>query len=637
MLICRTTSGNPLNILMEGVIMGLQKGCAVMDDISKRIDRIDSEIDKLPAGYICRKNIRGRMQLYYQWVEDGKKKSKYLNDKKAEELEPLIERRRELQKELKEVKAALPLPDKKHIDAGNRESLKGRTVQSSYAFRTDVLTGDRLLNYAEPVRNYRKRDGYRVLHDYLYNMSDSRVFILYGLRRTGKTTLIRQSILDMSEDQLARAAFIQVRPGMTLGDINRDLRWLASDQYKYVFLDEVTLAEDFIEGAALFSDIYAASGMKIVLSGTDSLGFVFSESEELYDRCVMLHTTFIPYREFERVLGIKGIDEYICYGGTMSLSGRHYNESSTFASKKSTDEYVDSSIARNIQHSLRLYQYGGHFRHLGELFEKDELTSAINRIVEDINHRFVVEVLTNDFVSHDLGISAKNLRKDRDHPTDILDRINKPEFTEGLRKALSIRNRTEQSVAITDAHCTEIKEYLDLLDLTSDIPTEFIPVRNERAYRTAIVQPGLRYAQAEAFVRQLLLDEAFQHVSATERALILERILNEIKGRMMEDIVLLETKAAQPSRQVFRLQYAVGEFDMVVWDPQELTCELYEIKHSSESVPQQYRFLADSAMCEAAAFRYGRITGKAVIYRGEDTSDSGIEYINVESYLKGFS
>lgn len=35
--------------------------------------------------------------------------------------------------------------------------------------------------------------------------------------------------------------------------------------------------EDFIEGAALFSDIYASSGMKIVLSGTDSLGFIFQK------------------------------------------------------------------------------------------------------------------------------------------------------------------------------------------------------------------------------------------------------------------------------------------------------------------------------------------------------------------------
>lgn len=96
--------------------------------------------------------------------------------------------------------------------------------------------------------------------------------------------------------------------------------------FRYVFIDEVTLLADFIEGAALFADVFASCGMKIVLSGTDSLGFVFSEDEQLYDRAEMLHTTFIPYREFERVLGLNGIDEYIQYGGTMSMGGYEYNK-----------------------------------------------------------------------------------------------------------------------------------------------------------------------------------------------------------------------------------------------------------------------------------------------------------------------
>ena len=87
-----------------------------------------------------------------------------------------------------------------------------------------------------------------------------------------------------------------------------------------------------------------------VLSGTDSLGFLFTEDEQLYDRCILLHTTFIPYREFESVLGVHGIDEYIRYGGTMSLGGVHYNETSTFASKESTDEYVDTAIAVSYTH-----------------------------------------------------------------------------------------------------------------------------------------------------------------------------------------------------------------------------------------------------------------------------------------------
>ena len=92
--------------------------------------------------------------------------------------------------------------------------------------------------------------------------------------------------------------------------------------------------------------IYASAGIKIVLSGTDSFGISFSKEEELYDRCIMSHTTFIPYREFENVLGLKGIDEYIRYGGTMSLSGMNYNIESTFSDSKHTEEYIDARYCK---------------------------------------------------------------------------------------------------------------------------------------------------------------------------------------------------------------------------------------------------------------------------------------------------
>lgn len=107
---------------------------------------------------------------------------------------------------------------------------------------------------------------------------------------------------------------------------------------------------------------------------------------------------------------------------------------------------MDSAIARNIQHSLKHYQYEGHFRSLWELYEKNELTSAINRLVEDINHRFTLEVLTREFCSNDLSISAKNLRKDREKPTDILDRVDVVSVNETLKNLLEIRNKEEQKV-----------------------------------------------------------------------------------------------------------------------------------------------------------------------------------------------
>ena len=110
----------------------------------------------------------------------------------------------------------------------------------------------------------------------------------------------------------------------------------------------------------------------------------------------------------------------------------------------------------------------------------------------------------------------------------------------------------------------------------------------------------------------------------------------------MEDIVLLETKLSKWECEVFKLQFAVGEFDMVVFYPEEACCEIYEVKHSKEVVQQQCRHLLDHKKCEETAFRYGVIRGKYVIYRGEDTSlknvfpeaEEDITYMNVENYLK---
>lgn len=600
-----------------GIVMNHQ-------EIQNELLQVRKEIAELPSGYISKKNINGKTRYYLQWVENGKKKSKYVDDVFADDLRAKIEKRRELQKREKELVFMLPKPQKAE-----------KEEETKRVFKTEVMLGESLKSYVQAIANYKKRNLYKDICDYIYGDVRDKVLILYGLRRTGKTTLIRQAIAEMSDEDFSKTAFIQVSVGIGLSDINQDLKHLMNGGYKYVFIDEVTLIKDFIEGAVLFSDIFAACGMKIVLSGADSLGFFFSEDEQLYDRCIFLQTTFIPYREFEEVLGIKGIDEYICYGGTMSLGGIHYNERSTFASKKSVDEYVDSAIAKNIQHSLKYYQYGGHFRALYDLYEKNELTSAINRVVEDVNHRFTLDVLTKDFISHDLGVSAKNLRNDRQNSNDILDRIDKEEFTKRLKNLLEIRNKEEQTVTISEDHRREIKEYLDALDLTVDIDIQTLPVGRGKNFKTVFTQPGMRYSQAKELVQSLFEDGEFQALSIDERNAVIERILSDIKGRMMEDIVLLETKIANPKKQVFQLQFAVGEFDMVVVDNANATCEIYEVKHSKKQAKEQYRHLMDEEKLKSTAFRYGKITKKVVIYRGENTTlENGIEYRNVEEYLK---
>ena len=591
------------------------------EELMNAIAEIEREIAILPEGSITKKKIRDKEYYYHRIARNGKRVEKYIDFKDVAELKDRIDRRKKLEKDLKELKKQI-IPE------------KATTKEEHLEFKTTVRTGSRLRAQIAVTKKYKKRECIRELRDYVFGSQTDKVFVIYGLRRTGKTTMIRQILTELPETEFRKAAFIQVRSRDTLEDIDEDLRLLETKGFKYVFIDEVTLMEDFIEGAALFSDIYASSGMKIVLSGTDSLGFAFSKEEQLYDRCIMMHTTFIPYREFEEVLGIKGIDEYIRYGGTMSLSGVNYNEDAIFASAGSAEEYIDTAIAKNIQHSLKMYEYGGHFRSLLDLYEKGELTNVINRVVENINHSFTRSVVERTFKSHDIAVTASNLLRDREAPMNIKAHMDLDAVTRGMMQMLDILNKEEQSIQIEDYHMAQIEEYLTLLDLIMKIDLESLPEVNRKESVTVITQPGMRYAQANAIVSNLLLDAKFSELSLVERQRILDRLLSEIRGRMMEDIVLLETKIAYPEKKVFKLQFAVGEFDMVVFDSKELNCKIYEVKYSKEQVPEQSRHLKDEEKCAMTSHRYGEITGKYVIYRGESGSLEGIQYLNVEEYLK---
>lgn len=430
----------------------------------------------------------------------------------------------------------------------------------------------------------------------------------------------------------------------TMAALNRDLKKLYAAGYRYVFIDEVTLINDFIDSAALLSDIYAAQGMKIVLSGTDSLGFWFAQHQELYDRAEIIHTTFIPYREHSRLLGIDSIDEYIRYGGTLRAGELDFGsedvnaEDASFRDDESTRRYIDSAICKNIQHSLLCCEDGGHFRHLRSLYEAGELTSVINRIIEDMNHSFLVSVLTRDFISHDLRLTARNLRKDRDmaQRTDILDCIDTDAVTKRLMELLDIRSREKLTVGVTDAHVTEIKEYLEALELIVNCPIETAQPDTEPIEHILFTQPGMRYCQAQALVYSLMQDKQFSALSEYEKAAVTNRILEQVRGRMMEDIVLLETvKASDRKQRVFKLQFAAGEFDMVVYHSSENSCQIYEIKHSTQLVPEQYRHLCDSEKLKQTERRFGAVAERCVLYRGRtQEAENGICYRNVEEYLK---
>lgn len=514
-------------------------------------------------------------------------------------------------------------------------SLPSQTTE----FHTNVVTGTGLQALANSVAKYGKRDCFSILQKFVTGSYDGKICILYGLRRTGKTTLLFQML---SELPIEKTAYIKVQTTDDMSRLTKDLKVLFELGYRYVFIDEITLLSDFIDTAAVLSDVFSMMGMKIIVSGTDSLGFAMANRDELYDRSVTIHTSFIPFREYARLLNIRSVDSYIEYGGTLKMENMSFDDPDAafdevaFRDDESTRKYIDTAISRNIQHTLKNDHYGEYFNQLRELYEKGELTNVINRIVQHMNHRFVLRVVEDEFKSHDFG-SAKELLL-HDLPAEratVLYDVNEKQILERLKAIIEVKEKSETTVPITQEHIDKVKKYLLMLDLIVNCPERY--ESGKQAEHIVFSQPGMRYAIAKALVYSLMQDAYFASISEADKAYITGKILDDVKGRMLEDIVLLEVRKTAPSTmEAFKFKFdAGGEFDMVIYDKTSQNCRIYEIKHSAKVNEKQTIHLRDAEKCQIIENRFGPISGKFVLYRGKDTFAEGVQYLNVENFLCG--
>ncbi len=81
-------------------------------ELLNQIAKLTEEIGKLPKGYISKKTISGKTYYYHQWSENGKKQSRYLPDEEIVPITAQIEKRKELQNEIRRLRS---LPDKKTV------------------------------------------------------------------------------------------------------------------------------------------------------------------------------------------------------------------------------------------------------------------------------------------------------------------------------------------------------------------------------------------------------------------------------------------------------------------------------------------------------------------------------------------
>lgn len=481
-------------------------------------------------------------------------------------------------------------------------------------------THKKLENYIVNIPNiktYKKRFCYNELKNLAIKTNDMRVVALYGLRRTGKSILMAQLVLELH--QYSNICWIKCHKGDDMSDLRKIIEEHA--HCKYFFIDEITRLENFSKEASDLSDIYSA-GHRIIMAGTDSLGFYISKQDELYDRIHMIHTTYIPYKEYTYLLN-KGLDDYIMYGGTLTDGNDFYNEEKTLA-------YSNTAIAENIQHSLDDLGRNGEYGILAVFRQKGELTTFFNKIIELYNRQFTKEIVNNKFKTHDILALKQYNRHNKDADYEQLNTKINSAFRKELMKSLDIIEPLSEKATERAIH--EAKKYLQALDVIYPIPN---------TAEVIFTQPGLRYSQCSAQSETILKSE---NISFTdEQRMNLKTTLdNDIKGRMLEDIIYYqlakdELFAKRYEINKFSSPLLFGEFDLTLISRKTNEAYLIEVKHSSKIIEQQARHLNNLELCNE--FEYSentKIIAKIVIYMGNTLSEEqfGVNYINAEDFLQ---
>jgi hypothetical protein len=489
----------------------------------------------------------------------------------------------------------------------------------------------------EHLENMRERDFVSKITDFI----DSRrcyhgnILVLYGLERTGKKTAMKQALLKLPQD--VQYAFYELSDQDEISDVERTLVEERRNGVTVICFDEITKAEDFITNSASLPDIFAKMGMRIIVTGTDSLGFCFADERELYGRSVWLKTTHISFAEHCRVLGTNDIDDYIQYGGLMKEGA----DERFVYDYESARRYLGSAVAENICSTMKNTYRGNCLDDLSvkelhciiekmiEMYSGYFNRESILRTIKNVSANFPIDKLSE--IETDEDIIEKTTFESSNVTSDFLKTINADE---------------EISHTITPKMVKEIRHCLSDMHVLSSIKK--IPysyrktgwTEEDKEYEDYIVQPAIRYAHLQESKKFIEDERYYTQLSPDEKNFIQKRLDEKIKEDMAEQIIVFDVNAALPKERYLVLKTCFtidnkpsGKYGMLVYDKEENGYWGFEIKHTANAFCKQERHLQNDFITSFMNRKYGKREHVCVLYRGNPfISSTGTIYFNITDF-----
>lgn len=201
----------------------------------------------------------------------------------------------------------------------------------------DVFVDSELEKTVANVDRYNERLMVNNVVNYLESQ-ERRVLGLYGLRRTGKSIVMLHAIRDVG---ISKCAYVVCDKGADFSDL---IDLMGTLNKPYIFVDEITYCEDFIDHAARLSTIFTERGTKVVIAGTYSFALTAAQQHSLLGRIIMFNTSPCSYSEYKHLHTSATVDDYL-RSGTVLLPD-------TFLTVESCNNYINDAIIANLVHTM---------------------------------------------------------------------------------------------------------------------------------------------------------------------------------------------------------------------------------------------------------------------------------------------
>jgi hypothetical protein len=489
----------------------------------------------------------------------------------------------------------------------------------------DFLIGDALKKRCKIALSYERRDAYYEMEKFCTDHTlHGKVGIVYGMRNTGKTIILQQ--LAGREDYVNNSAYLTLRYKQC--DIQNVYEWIDNLRLigvKYIFIDEVTWAEGFIEFSAPLADDWGTEeGVKIILSGTDSLAFTWAGNNSLYHRFVRTRTTWMGFPESQRVRGGDIID-YIRNGGV-------FWEDNVPAENR-LETYLRTSVVENIYNTIRNIDKSTVDAELLMGFTKEDLYVLCYAICESLTIDYVMskahEVWGQKF--------AFGLKKALN---DCRIRLTKETHEKIVNESGEFQTG---NVVFSKNQITLVIDILRQIGFLTIVPF-YLGEGYDDTAALIFSQPGVACEFIKNVVRSVR-----SNLDSLEAETIIVKLNENTDGYLLESVALLTClRTVKYLDRKDETRISVGKFrqlgggheeiDIVRYHYADRHLQLMEVKRSETSKSSFCRHLVNDAIVDYFKGRFGAETVERILlYRGENkvltTKGVAVQCLNIGEFL----